>query len=680
MVSHIFFADDSYLFVSASVAEARNVLEILKRFEQASGQSINCSKSSIFFSKNTVGDDRDQICSVLSVPEAEESSTYLGLPSIMGRNKGAILGFLKNKMSNRIQSWDGRILGRGGRDVLIRNVAQSIPNYAMGVFLLPLGMCQDLERMMAKYYWKSSKGAGIPWMSWERMARSKEAGGLGYRSLHGFNLALLGKQGWRLLTRPESLVARVYKARYFKEGDFLSAKLGSNPGFIWRSVFAAQELVRRGARKGIGNGRSVLIYKDPWLPSEDESMVKLGDQSLLGEKVSSLFVIGEKAWDADIVRDLFTVEEARCILGIQLSSREEEDYWYWLKEKSGDYSVKSAFRWLQGQKEGVVNEREGQVWKKLWQMKLPPKIKDFIWRAVWGCISTRVQLISRRVEIPAMCPVCNTEDESIVHCLLNCSNAQECWRIAGLGFGIVSEGFSEWFFDFWARQNERGRGRALTLCWEIWHARNRVLWEGKKTTASQIVSNSIFMFEQWRKAQGRVLFPSQISWQMTEGSEHWTKPEINSFKVNIDAAIFEGEGRYGFGGVVRDHRGNFVSAISGLREGAISPEVAEGVALKEVLSWLKLQDPKQYQVETDCLVLVQAINSPVILRSPFGMVVRECKESLDSWRDIDLHFVKRSANQVAHKIARASRLYADRVFSEHNVPVEFLYCVEADLA
>lgn len=176
-VSHMFFADDSYLFVSATVKEAENVQEILSRFEMASGQSINYNKSSVFFSKNTIVDERDQICSVLNVGEADDTTTYLGLPNIIGRNKGVVLGFLKNKMTNRVHSWDGRLLSRGGRNVLIRNVLQSIPNYAMSVFLLPMGMCQDLEQLMAKFYWKSAKGTGISWMCWDKMARSKEVGG-----------------------------------------------------------------------------------------------------------------------------------------------------------------------------------------------------------------------------------------------------------------------------------------------------------------------------------------------------------------------------------------------------------------------------------------------------------------------------------------------------------------------
>lgn len=116
-----------------------------------------------------------------------------------------------------------------------------------------------------------------------------------------------------MLTKPDALVTKIFKARYFKYGDFLTANLGSNPSFIWRSIIAAQNLVKKGVRRGIGNGESVFIYKDLWLPSEIDPMIKPGVMGLQEEKVSSLFLLGEKAWDVEIVRDLFLPEEVRCI-------------------------------------------------------------------------------------------------------------------------------------------------------------------------------------------------------------------------------------------------------------------------------------------------------------------------------------------------------------------------------
>ena len=57
------------------------------------------------------------------------------------------------------------------------------------------------------------------------MCYSKFEGGLGFRNLQAFNLAMLAKQAWRILTNPTSLIARVFKTRYFPYADILSATL-----------------------------------------------------------------------------------------------------------------------------------------------------------------------------------------------------------------------------------------------------------------------------------------------------------------------------------------------------------------------------------------------------------------------------------------------------------------------
>lgn len=55
---------------------------------------------------------------------------------------------------------------------------------------------------------------------------TKIKGGLGFRDLHGFNLALLGKHVSNFASNPQSLVARVYKARYFPNSHVLQARRG----------------------------------------------------------------------------------------------------------------------------------------------------------------------------------------------------------------------------------------------------------------------------------------------------------------------------------------------------------------------------------------------------------------------------------------------------------------------
>ena len=68
-------------------------------------------------------------------------------------------------------------------------------------------------------------------MSWRRMGREKESGRLGFHDLELYNLALLAKQGWRLLQQPNTLVATIFREKYYSQGIFLEASLGRKPSY-----------------------------------------------------------------------------------------------------------------------------------------------------------------------------------------------------------------------------------------------------------------------------------------------------------------------------------------------------------------------------------------------------------------------------------------------------------------
>ena len=70
-----------------------------------------------------------------------------------------------------------------------------------------------------------------------------------------------------MLLNLASLVARIYKARYFPTSSFLDAHLKANPSFIWRSIMEAQEVIRMGVIWRVGKGNQVNIWLDPWLPA-----------------------------------------------------------------------------------------------------------------------------------------------------------------------------------------------------------------------------------------------------------------------------------------------------------------------------------------------------------------------------------------------------------------------------
>jgi hypothetical protein len=100
------------------------------------------------------------------------------------------------------------------------------------------------------------------------MTKPKHLGGLGFRDIELFNLALLAKQVCRLLQEPSSLSARILKAICFPNGDFLEAELGSSPSKIWRSIFDGREVLAHGIIKRIGTVEETSIWETNWLPRD----------------------------------------------------------------------------------------------------------------------------------------------------------------------------------------------------------------------------------------------------------------------------------------------------------------------------------------------------------------------------------------------------------------------------
>uniref|UniRef100_A0A803PF19 Reverse transcriptase domain-containing protein n=1 Tax=Cannabis sativa TaxID=3483 RepID=A0A803PF19_CANSA len=590
-VSHMLFADDSYLYCKATLQEATRVRELLHQFECASGQKVNLGKSSIFYSTNTANQVRKDINMLLQMPQADDRSMYLGLPSTMGRNKSAVLGFLKDRVRKKLQGWDAKVLSRAGKEVLIKSVAQALPSYAMNVFLLPLEISRDIESTMARFWWKSSskENKGIPWMSWERMCHNKENGGLGFRNLHDFNLALLGKQGWRFMTRPESLVSRIFKARYFPNGNYLSATLGNNPSFVWRSVWEAQSLIRAGARWKVGNGTLINILNEPWLPDQNQPFVTSSHPALHPAKVCNLLKVNELTWDEEILQDLFDDRDQLLIKRIPLIPNQPLDFLYWCKEAAGNYTVKSAYQLIQSLK-GVCNGNDASVfWKSLWSLKLPPKIKNLMWRAGSNCLPTLSQLASKFFPVNTKCPLCDEVEETISHILLTCRIIKQVWERVGIGTLGVSAGssFLDWCVADFSFLTAEKQHLAAALCWAIWGARNDVVWQKKSINVSAIVVSAKSYLDQWQHAQKTQIETSWTALQSYDGSEHWLKPQFNSIKINVDAAIFEGQSRFGSAFVVRDHNGLLIEGHTKLYMGNMVPAVVEALSFREALSWIK---------------------------------------------------------------------------------------------
>lgn len=191
------------------------------------------------------------------------------------------------------------------------------------------------------------------------MSLAKELGGLGFKDIHLFNQSLLAKQAWRILNSPDSLFARVFKSRYFDQGDFLSAKNGSNPSYGWRSIQFGKELLQQGLRKQIGNGKSVSVWVDDWIEGEVRRRPLMKNIFVdLVLKASDLIDVDNNCWNIVMLEELFCEEDIQRILKMKVMSN-QEDFWVWVHNRNGSYSVRSGYWFISRQKGGeAVREAE----------------------------------------------------------------------------------------------------------------------------------------------------------------------------------------------------------------------------------------------------------------------------------------------------------------------------------
>ncbi|MCH88581.1 CNGC5-like protein, partial [Trifolium medium] len=96
----------------SNLSETRKLMELLKIYEEASGQEINLSKSEVFFSRNIRRATQADLSNMMGVRQVMGAGTYLRLPSMVGRSKKETFAFVKYRIWKRINSWRSRPLSR----------------------------------------------------------------------------------------------------------------------------------------------------------------------------------------------------------------------------------------------------------------------------------------------------------------------------------------------------------------------------------------------------------------------------------------------------------------------------------------------------------------------------------------------------------------------------------------
>lgn len=547
-VHHLLFADDSLLLCRANEEESVELMRCLKLYGDASGQCINHQKSSIIFGSKVPEDKKLMVKGVLGIDKEGGEGSYLGLPECFKGSKRELLNFISEKLQSRLHGWYAQALSQGGKEILLKSVCFALPIYAMSVFRLPKDLCKKLTSVMTEFWWSSGvKKKKIAWVSWQKMCRSKEEGGLGFHDIEQFNQALLGKQAWRIWSRPDSLVARVLKSRYFRRISFLECCVGSRPSFAWRSLLFGRDLLKEGLVRDVGDGKDTNVWSEKWIIDEVPKIPMYRQDSVidLTLRISDLLIEGSSRWNVTLVRQTFTDEDAELILKLKphVSRR---DSFKWGFTSNGCYSSQSGRRLLELLKERQQSPHVGlppiekRLWKAIWKIRAPQKLKHFLWRVLAGALPVKERLNTRGLHLDARCKLCNTGSESIGHLLFSCSYAKEVWERSGIqlpqnGFSRTSVFLNVYHLIFAnGRRPKHTQNRAFPwVLWEIWKARNALVFENVQTSPSTVATKAIEEADEWFDVNFKDQQAPTATVEEPSCSVVWSPPSVGSLKCNV---------------------------------------------------------------------------------------------------------------------------------------------------
>ncbi|CAA7018096.1 unnamed protein product, partial [Microthlaspi erraticum] len=626
-INHLLFADDTMFFTKTNPTSVSALLSVIRTYENASGQCINPTKSSVTFSSKTPSEVKALVKSSLGIEKEGGVGKYLGLPEHFGRCKKDIFTGIVDKVRKKAHSWTSGFLSGAGKQVLLKSVLSTMPSYAMSCFKLPKSLCKRLQTALTRFWWDDKPDKRkMSWVSWDKLSVPKNGGGLDFREIEIFNDAQLAKIGWRLLNQPDSLLAQVLLGKYCHSSHFLAASPPSNASHGWRGILAGREILRKGLGWTIGEGKDVNLWTEPWLSiSTPTQPIGPPPEHLRSLVVGDLIHQHSNSWNVDAIHMVVPQHEEE-IRKLVLGSKRSKDALRWLHCKSGEYTTKTGYAISKLHNEPV--HADGFNWQtNLWRVKTSPKLKHFLWKASANALSVGAALIGRGFNTDGRCVRCG-EVEDVRHVLLTCPYAQTVWNLAPVLFKpnpVDCPNMKALLLQARKLVNLPPTGLSLTplfpwLVWFLWKARNLLIFEERIVSAQDTYHKAISEAKAWqhsRTASNAASDQSNLPPSLTP--RFLPPPDVLS--CYTDAAWQASDLRCGAGWIIKNSVGDIVLQGTEVRDFIPSALAAEATAVLLALTYARAANVSQVACFSDCLELISLLNSGGLSLGILGLLI-----------------------------------------------------------
>ncbi|CAA7053633.1 unnamed protein product [Microthlaspi erraticum] len=539
-----------------------------------------------------------------------------------------------------------------------KSVLSFVPVHTMSSVKLPESITKRLDRVLRDFLWGSTNEKRKQHLvSWEKVCRSKEEGGLGIWKTNLMNKALLATVGWRLMQDDRSVWARVLRNKY-RIGDIHEKAWLTNKGTwssTWRSVvLGIRDVLQPGHTWAMGDGRNMLFWTDKWLLGNALRDVEgaVVPEALLGLTASDLWIDGV-GWDltqiAPHVSENTKLELAAVVVN-RVSGK--QDKMAWGGTPDGRFTVSSAYRFLV--RDGTPRQDMSQFFRRVWRVTAPERVRVFMWLLGNHGIMTNQERFRWHISDTKICQVCKAGIESSLYILRDCPAMSGIWerivpREKRQAFFTMP--LLEWLFVNLSDSSQMESGIWSTLfsvsVWWAWKWRcGNIFGENK------LWSDRVKFVKDYAKevSQAKYMENGGRSVASEDRLVSWSPPLVSWIKLNTDGASHGNPGLATAGDALRGGDGQWRGGFA-LNIGRCTAHMAElwGLYYGLCIAWEK--GFTRLEVEVDSSLVVGFMKTGICDTHPLSFLVHLCQGFLSKDSEVRITHVYREANRLADGLA-----------------------------
>ena len=359
---------------------------------------------------------------------------YLGIPIHFRKLKNGEWKPIEDRFERKLASWLGKLLSYGDRLVLINSVLTSLPMFMLSFFEIPKGVRKRLDFFRSRFFWQRDEHKRKYRLTkWNIICRPKEQGGLGVEVLELKNKCLLSKWLYKIL-HGEGVWHELIHNKYLHSKTLSQVQMQPSDSPFWKGLMRVKDDFFNLGRFEVGNGADTLFWEDVWLGNNSlASQYPLLYNIVQRKEVSVADVMSHNPLNIEFRRALSGnkwdswLHLVRRLMDVQLCGA--EDKFVWNLTPSGVFSVKSMYL-------NYMNGHTVYLKKYIWKIKVPLKIRIFMWFLHRKVILTKDNLAKRNWQGNMKCCFCSM-DETIQHLFIDCPLAKIVWQMVHMAFNIL---------------------------------------------------------------------------------------------------------------------------------------------------------------------------------------------------------------------------------------------------